>query len=50
MFIERDEVMRNQEDKSNLNKKVKINYNEEIETDTFDYFEDDDPYKEIIVE
>ena len=28
---------------------VKINYNEEIETDTFDYFKDDDPYKEIII-
>ena len=31
----------------NLAKKVKINYDERIETDIFDYFEDDDPYKRI---
>lgn len=42
-------MMSRQEDKKNLNKKVKINYNSEIETDTFNYFEDDDPFKEIIV-
>jgi|GEM_PF-4727673 len=30
-------------------KKVEINYNEEVETDVFDYFEDDDPFKEIII-
>lgn len=42
--------MNKKEDNNNLTKKVKINYNSEIETDTFDYFEDDDPFKEIIVE
>lgn len=34
-------------EKNKKKKKVKIQYNEKIETDTFDYFEDDDPYKEI---
>ena len=41
--------MDKQDDKNNLAKKVKINYDSEIETDTFDYFEDDDPFKEIII-
>ena len=41
--------MSTQKVKNNSSKKVKINYNEELETDTFDYFEDDDPFKEIII-
>ena len=41
--------MKSEKDKKNPHQKVKINYNEDIETDTFDYFEDDDPFKEIIV-
>ena len=28
---------------------IKINYNSAINTDIFDYFDEDDPYKEIIV-
>jgi len=32
-----------------LKKQVKIHYNEDRETDTFDFYEDEEPYKEIQV-
>jgi hypothetical protein len=38
-----------EKDNNNADQKPKINYNEDIETDTFDYFEHDDPFKEIII-
>jgi len=46
-------VNNSKKEKKNLGKKVKINYNEDIEYNAglsakFDYFEDEDPYKEIM--
>jgi len=29
--------------------RITINYDEDANNDTFDYFEDDDPFKEIII-
>jgi len=40
-------VVKVKNDNNILDKTVKINYDEDVETDTFDYFEDDDPFKNI---
>lgn len=39
--------MKKREKRVDLTKQVKINYDADIETDTFDYFKDDDPFKSI---
>ena len=38
--------MCDQKEKNNLNKD-KINYKEEVSTDFFDYYYDDEPYQDI---
>jgi len=48
-----NDVKNSKKEKKNLDKKVKINYNEDIDYNAglstkFDYFEDEDPYKEIM--
>lgn len=30
-------------------KEIKINHKEEVSADFFDYFEDDEPYQEILI-
>ena len=41
--------MNPKKEKDNPREKITINYNEKVDTDTFDYFEEDDPFKEIII-
>lgn len=42
-------MMRDQKRKNDLTQKIKINVDEEVSADFFDYFEDDEPYQEILI-
>jgi hypothetical protein len=39
--------MADQKVKNNLTKTIKINDSDEVSSDFFDYYEDDEPYQEI---